>query len=232
MGAGMKKLPARFPLYSHLLRLYPSAYRQRYGQEILQITADMLDDAPNALAKMVIWVHLAIDLPINVARQQLIYTGNIMGNHMPGYIKWNGLISLGLLLPFMLALVASGFDSTTNNRILYSSWLRSHGVQRVWVLWMPTLALVIAAITYLSYALQNHGQKNWLKRILDVRLLWPVVIPIVIAAGIMFILIFHDSVRCWAQSPSYVVRHIQQVWQCSEQRRAFNSWLIIKRAFF
>lgn len=59
----MNGLEKRFPLYSKFINLYPAEYRKHYGVEILQIAADMLDDATNRSAK------LAIDLPVNLTKQ-------------------------------------------------------------------------------------------------------------------------------------------------------------------
>ncbi len=228
----MKQLKTSYLIYSQLLKLYPKAYWQRYEQEILQTTTDMLNDANGPLAKAVVWLQLAIDLPINIFRQQLVYLGGSMQHEMPAYVKRNGLIASVMLLPFFAALGANGLDKIINNHTLLNSWVWHAPALNIWVIWLPTLAFLLAIISYLTFAIKNNHQKSLLKRLIDIRHSWPVVLPLLVAIFIMLVLVFHDSVQCLMHSPIYTVQHFNKVWQCTSQGRAFNTWHIVKRAFF
>jgi hypothetical protein len=228
----MNTLKSRFPIYSRLLGLYPANYRKHYENEILQTAADMLDGAPTAFSKLGIWMLLCIDLPVNVTRQQLLHTGGYMNTQVPGYVKRNGLISFALLIPFLLALTANGLDKVIKNRTLNNSWLWSHEALRIWIIWLPTLALLIAAISFLNFVFKDSTKTSWLNRIVDIKRIWPVAVPLAGALFIMSVIVFHDSAHCWVHSPMFTAKHLNQVWQCSNQERAFTNWPTIKRAYF
>jgi hypothetical protein len=226
----MTKLKSRFPVYSKILQLYPASYRQRYEKEMLQTTADMLDDAPSTLAKIGIWSRLALDLPLNVLKQQAVYAGGIMQDEMPHFVKRNGLISGVMLLPFFAALSANSLDKLINNHTLFNSWLWRTPILGIWVIYLPTFALLLAGSTYLTYILKNPSKKSFINRILDIAHSWPVLLTGLIALGILFILVFHDSFRCWVQTPAHLASHWNQTWQCSQFNKAPIT-KIFERAF-
>lgn len=97
----MDKLNKQFPVYSKVLKLYPKNYQKEYGKQILQTTADMLDNAPGTASKLAVWARIAVDVPINIAKQQLEYSGGSYMSQTPAYIKRNSLISCMLLIPFL-----------------------------------------------------------------------------------------------------------------------------------
>ncbi len=228
----MKDLNKRFPVYSKFLKLYPGAYRKRYEQEMLQTTADMLDDAPSRSTKAAIWLNLAIDLPVNVSKQQLQYIGGIMLKDTPHYIKRNSIIATAMFLPFLAALTTNGLDKVINNHTLYNSWVWKSPAINLWIIWLPILAFWIAVLSYLNYVARSHSKSLRVKGIFGIKNAWPLVIPTVCALFIFFAIAFHDSVHCWVQSPSYLAHHFSQVKQCSERGRSFNTWHIVKRALF
>lgn len=217
----MTGLKSRFPVYSQLLRLYPAEYRRRYEHELLQTTADMLDDAPNKLAKLGIWSRLALDLPLNIARQNFEYLGGTMFSHTPSYIKRNSLISGVLLLPFFLAIAANGLDKLINNTTLYNSWLWGRPALILWVFYLPALALMVSLVSYGIFVFRG-AQKNqaWLRRALDILHSWPILIVGTIALGILVMVEFHDSAQCFVRSPLHSVAHADQTLRCAEANRA------------
>lgn len=216
----MTSLKSRFPIYSRCLRLYPAEYRKRYEQELLQTTADMLDDAPSRITRIGIWSRVLVDLPLNVLKQQVSYAGGVMHDEMPHFVKRNGLIAGIMLLPFFTALCANGLDKVLNNHTLFNSWLWHTPVLGIWVIYLPTLALLLAGTTYLIYIFKNPTKQPLIKRILDIAHSWPILLTGLVALGILFILVFHDSFQCWAQSPTYLASHLNKAWQCSQSNKA------------
>jgi hypothetical protein len=77
----MNNLRRRFPVYSHFMRLYPKEYRDKYEEQILQTTADMLDEAGRTGERIAIWLKLTLDVPFNIGRQQYDYLGENMSKN-------------------------------------------------------------------------------------------------------------------------------------------------------
>src|SRR5579884_1653756 len=186
----MRSLRSRFPIYSRLMGLYPRPYRLRYEKEILQTTADMLDGAAGNTARLAIWTRLAIDLPVNAGRQQLSHDAGVMKQDMPPYVKWNGLVAGLMLVPFFAALLANGLDKVINNHTLHNSWVWHSPAINIWVLWLPTLSFLLAAASYLVFA-AHKSKASFLRNLVDVHHVWPIVLPMVGALFIMFVIAFH-----------------------------------------
>jgi hypothetical protein len=222
----MSNLSKRFPLYSKLLVLYPKGYRKQYKEQLLQTTADMLDDAATPLNKIAIWTRVAIDLPVNVFQTQLQYVGGIMWNETPHYIKRNSLIGMVMLLPFMASLVANSLDKVINNHTLYNSWLWKLPFSRLWVLWLPESAFLLMLGTYIYFLIKENktGRSGFIKRIFNIKHSWPIIVPGILAFGVLFILAFHDSVQCWVHSPSYATSHLSQEWSCTTRNQSLKGF--------
>ncbi len=222
----MDSLNERFPLYSKVLKLYPKTYQKEYGKQILQTTADMLDNAPSATSRLAIWAHVAFDLPINITKQQLQYSGGSYMNRTPTYIKRNSLISCILLIPFFAALIANSIDKVVNNSTLNNSWLWRFPAVGVWALYLPEAALLLALVSYIVYLSKNTKSKhsNLLKRVIDIRRSWPILIPFFLSFGILFILAFHDVGQCWVKNPVHLVGHINQAWQCTVRNQSLTAF--------
>jgi Peptidase family S41 len=56
-------------IYTLLLSLYPSSFRQEYGEEALQLARDRIRDERGAWRKLRLWVDLLLDLAISAPRQ-------------------------------------------------------------------------------------------------------------------------------------------------------------------
>jgi hypothetical protein len=181
----------------------------------------MRKGAPNRRAKLGVRTRLAIDLPLNAGKQQLHYAGEIMQSEMPSYIKRNALLAGVMLLPFLAALSANSFDRLINHRDLYSSWLWHAPVLRIWVIILPSLALLFMAASYIAFVIKSSSSKqSWLKRVFDFRHIWPIILPALIAFGVLFLVEFHDSGQCWVHSPGQLITHLGQAWQCTLSNRA------------
>lgn len=218
----MDKLNKRFPIYSKIIGLYPTAYRKEYGRQILQTTADMLDNSASAGSRARIWLKVAVDLPLNIAKQQIQYCGVYMKD-TPSYIKAASVISGLMLLPFFIALIANGLDKVINNHTLYGSWVWRTPVLGLWVLYLPLTAFLLAAGSYLMY-ISRHKKTSWVWQVLDIKHSWPVVLPAVVALGILFMVAFHDSVHCWVQTPTHLLTHVRQAWRCSVNNQSLQAF--------
>jgi hypothetical protein len=215
----MDSLNKRFPIYSKVIKLYPDKYRQKYGEQILQTTADMLDNSQKRSSKAFIWLKVAADLPLNITKQQLQYSGGIYMKDTPSYIKTSSIVSGLLLLPFFTALIANGLDKVINSHSLNGSWVWKMPLLGIWVLYLPLTAFVLAVGSYLFY-LTKYKQTKWFKRILDIRRLWPVILPAFFAFGILFVIAFHDSGQCFVHTPAYLVGHTSQTWKCATNNQS------------
>lgn len=222
----MDSLNKRFPLYSKVLKLYPKKYQKEYGKQVLQTTADMLDDAPNTASKLAIWTRITVDLPVNITKQQLQYSGGSYMNQTPTYIKRNSIICGVLLAPFFAALIANSIDKIVNNHTLYASWLWQSAVIRIWVLYLPEAAFLLAAVSYIVYLSKNTESKHskFLKRVLDIRRSWPILIPAMLSFGVLFVLAFHDVGQCWVQNPAHLVGHLNHAWECSVNNQSLTAF--------
>ena len=142
-----------------------------------------------------------------------------MHNETPGYIKRSGIFTGALVLPFFSALIANGLDKLLFDQNLYGSWLWHWPIIGFWVLWLPGTALTVALLSYGVYTFtpERKNRTNWLRRALDVPHAWPVILPGIVAFGILFILAFHDSVHCWIQNPIHFVTRYHQTLQCTER---------------
>ena len=208
-------MPSRFPLYERFLSLYPKAYRDLYGRQMVQTLSDMLDDQPKTLGRLAVWTRVSADLPISVINQNALAFGGSFMHEMPGYIKRNAVISAVLLAPFMLAVTLNALDVALHGRNLYQSWAWATPVLTAWVLWLPVIAFLIACASYLQFALSKKSGTPLLRALFDVKRTWPIVLTGMTGLGILFILQFHDSAHCWIQNPVYFVTKFHQTWQCT-----------------
>ena len=222
----MSNLSRRFPLYSKLIRLYPKHYRQQYGEQLLQTTADMLDESVGTKSKLAIWMRVTINLPINVFHTQLHYAGGIMKNETPSYVKRNSLIGTAMLLPFIAAILANSIDKIINNHTLYNSWAWRLPFLRLWVLWLPEAAFILMAGTYIYFVVKRreNDHVNLIKRVADISHSWPIIVPGILAFGILFIIAFHDSAQCWIHRPSYITSHVSQELSCTNQNQSLKGF--------
>src|SRR5580704_7833822 len=150
----MSRLDKRFPNYSRLLKIYPPIYRQKYGDQMLQTLADMLDDKQNS--RVGVWLRTALDFPLSLAKENIMYMRGIMTHETPGYVKRSSQFGALLLTPFFTFII---LDSLTSHR-LYSTWLWKSPVIGTWLILMPVLAFFICSGTFLRWSVQRWRQKH------------------------------------------------------------------------
>jgi hypothetical protein len=199
--------------YESFLRLYPEPYRNSYGKQMRQTFEDMLADASSDSERRAIYRRVALNLPVSIAHAQLSYLGGIMQTETPNYVKRTGLLTAALIVPFFLAVITNAFNEAVYGHDLDSSWLWSTPALFTWVLILPAMAVVLALVVYVRFTMVCN-QSNLFKRIFNVRVTWPVVVPGVLAIGILFFLVFHDSAHCIIGNPVRIVHNPHQTWQC------------------
>lgn len=204
------QLRQRFPRYARLLRLYPGAYRNRYGGEMLQTLADMLDYAASPAERRRVWVRTVLDLPLAAAQQQLITIGETM--HQSPFIKRSALISGALLLPLFAALTANGLDKALRNQTLYHSGLWNMPWLALWVLYLPLLAGGIAIAGLCIALLRARSSRG------SELAAWPLAAVCIVALGIIGAVLFHDSVHCVTGNPVRELRNMHATLTCVQQR--------------
>lgn len=211
----MASLTKRFPIYSRLLRLYPTSYKNRYDDQMLQTLADMLDAKPSSAARMAIWTHVTIDLPIHIFQEQLSFVGNTLTHETPAYVRRNSLISLLLFVPFF-ALV---FINDVTAHGLYHSWIWSVNVLFTWILILPAIGLGLSLITFTIWLRNSHSQqhRSWLSSIRDIRHSWSMLALIVVGLGILSLVLLHDSVHCVTGNPLQELHSIKNTLQCIQR---------------
>jgi hypothetical protein len=207
---------AKFSLYKHLLKLYPDSYRRQYGDQMSQTLTDMLGSAVDGTERRKIWAKAIAELPISITKAQLNYVGGIMQNETPHYVKQAGLAASLLVAPFFLALIANSVDNLLFGHNLYNSWVWNTPVLATWILLLPALALVLSGGSLLRLIVWDRqaGQASLAKRMFDTKHSWPVVLPLVVALGILCLLAFHDSAHCLVGNPVRELRNLHQTRQC------------------
>lgn len=118
MGITAKNRQTRF--YARLLVIFPSRYRKRYQQPMVQTFDDMLEENSSLSGKVVVWLRTLIDLPMSALKEHLTNEGDyIMTRKMQ--------ILFGSVV--VLLLLANGFSWWFGN--LHSR--RTSGVEKVTV---------------------------------------------------------------------------------------------------
>lgn len=205
----------RFPIYRKLLYLYPTSYRQVYGEQMLQTLADMLDDAPTRAHQRAVWTRTILDLPVSAVKQQIIYTGDTMTHDTPNYVKHSTLIAAVLLLPFFITISAASIDKNVQHGVLW----HYHVLFTLFVL-LPTVAFLLAAVAFISWLVERHKteKRSWLSELLDVRRNWSLLAVLILGLGIVGMVYGHDSVHCVTGNPLREAHNPSQTLHCIEQR--------------
>ncbi|HVS58152.1 MAG TPA: hypothetical protein VHD60_00225 [Candidatus Saccharimonadales bacterium] len=209
----MNKLRERFPLYNKLLHLYPVGYRKEYGEQMLQTLADMLDAQPSHTSA--IWARTALDFPLSVLKQQLIYTGDTMATQMPDYIKRNALLGTWLVAPFFVFII---LNSLVGQR-LHDTILWHTNVLFAWLVVLPSLAALFnlaALLRWMNAHRRETKQGTW-RMLADVRRYWPAAALAIVGVGILGLVFFHDSVHCVIGNPVRILHNPHQTLRCIQR---------------
>lgn len=205
-----RKLEQRFPNYKRLLHLYPRSYRKRYGGEMLQTLADMLDDTPMAAARRRILVCAGFEVVISAARQQTITLGETMRES--SFIKWSSIASAAMLVPFLTILTANALDALIRHQTLYDSRLWHMPLLAIWVLYLPLLAGTVALVSFIVALWRTHTEHK------DAFSVWPLAAICLVALSILGLVFLHDSVHCVTGNPIKEIRNAHATLRCIEQR--------------
>lgn len=205
-----------FPYYRKLLRLYPAAYYDKYADQMLQTLEDMAEGAETRHDRAAIRLRAALDLPLSITKQQLLYTGGVMHHDMPHYIKASSLAGAVLLLPFFLFVVIDSLSNHSLNR----SFFWHTPVLFTWIIVLPAIAVILnaAALSRWVYGRGTTTGKGFWRRLLDIRHDWPLLAVAIVALGIIGLALFHDSVHCITGNPVRELRNTHQTLQCIQQR--------------
>jgi len=66
-------------IYAWLMRLYPSRFREEYGEEILQLFRDRARDEKGFYRRLRLWLDLVADLAISVPREYYYFEPELIG---------------------------------------------------------------------------------------------------------------------------------------------------------
>ena len=66
-------------IYAWLLRLYPASFRERYGEEALQLFRDRARDEKGFVQRLRLWLDLVTDLAISVPREYYYFEPELVG---------------------------------------------------------------------------------------------------------------------------------------------------------
>lgn len=207
-----------FRIYRLTLRLYPRAYRARYADEHLLTLKDMLDSEPTVSGKLRIWVRIAPDTLRSVILQNVMYMEEVMRD-MPSNVKVSGLLTGLLLLPAAAAIFINLIGAAVFHETLLHTWFWSSSVKTVWVFYMPLIACVVGVIGLVYYLIHREPEeeRGILARLVDVPRNWPLAASVLLAFGLMFIVLFHDSAHCWLRSPAQYVTNTHSILQCTQE---------------
>ena len=155
----------RFKVYAKLLSLYPASYRNRYGKQLLQAIADMVDDAPSASEKCIVWLRICLDFPITVCKEHFQVIGDRMNAKNHHDIHRNALISVGLfLLPIIMLAI--------NHMLILSGPGRSVPAYLYYlvVIPFPLLAITLAGFTLYKLLRGNKATRPSLRQVVPLAL--------------------------------------------------------------
>lgn len=166
----MSKVKGSLRAYSLLLRLYPREHRNRYGTQMQQTVADMLEDAPSYQKKAAVWTRIIADLPVSVCKEHAQSIGEDM------MITRNYGAAIGTILGLLAVLVGAGFP--LYNKIV-TTYMASDTLRLPTPLYgflFPAIALLIASVTF--FALKASSSQNKL----PVKYLWLVAVIAIVAS--------------------------------------------------
>ncbi len=90
------------PFYRAVLKLYPKAHRQEYGEQMVQTLDDLLSERQGAFERLGIWLRVAFELPHNLAEEHI---NNIRGMNMNDIKLTNKKFRLAVGLVGIIAVV-------------------------------------------------------------------------------------------------------------------------------
>lgn len=61
----------RHRVYRAVLHLYPKSFRQHYGEEMVLVLDDLLNEQTNTLGKCIVWLRISSELPFSIAQENI-----------------------------------------------------------------------------------------------------------------------------------------------------------------
>lgn len=144
--------------YRALLKLYPKAYREKYGYEMLTTFDKMFTKADSKEAKRQLWIRIAKDYLLTLCQQTAYATGNSY-SEAPNYVKRDIAISVSLTAPFFLVYGYNVLSVTLRHPILLAG-LETH----VWTFYsiiLPIIALALLGKTFYVGIYDQLMQQCW-----------------------------------------------------------------------
>jgi hypothetical protein len=142
-------------VYSLLLRLYPRSHRDTYGQQMLHMVEDMLDDAVSTQGRVSVWARIITDLPLSVCKEHLETLGENMQTRSNNHI-----IKYGAMTALLIALIGAGFPLANKLTVAIGAAdtsLRFPTPMQGFL--FPVIALLVAGVTLLIYRASSAQQQ-------------------------------------------------------------------------
>jgi ABC-type proline/glycine betaine transport system permease subunit len=136
-----------------------------------------------------------------------------MAHDMPAYVKRSSFAGALLLAPFFILLTV---HAITGNH-MYASWFWEQAVLATWIIYMPALAVLISAIAFGYWIASHRKQQGFIKSIFDLPHNWPLLAVATLGAGVVALVLFHDSVHCIVHNPITELRNWHATWQCIQR---------------
>ena len=152
----MSDLEKRFPVYSKLLHLYPLAYQQTYADDLLQTTADMLDDTESSWQRSNVWLRIAFELPKSVTKQQVQERTKDM-RHTSALTQ----VALALgILGFIVGAVLFEVAKSIHANYLFNGaeQTKSQNIKYI-ASWVTFLSIILIAFYVIGLFSRRHLQK-------------------------------------------------------------------------
>jgi hypothetical protein len=144
--------------YRLLLRLYPRAYREEYGEEMLTTLQAMYSEVKTPAAKRQLTVRILKDYLLSLSHESLYATGSSF-HEAPSSIKRDFAISAGLVAPFSLIFIYNITSLVLHHSVSLSN-LESH----TWVIYsivLPVFGLVLSIKTCFSGVYGQLLRHEW-----------------------------------------------------------------------
>ncbi len=200
--------------YATLIRLYPKAYREEYGDQMLQTLADMLKDAPGSGGKVLMWTKAVAELPISVLKENVLVIEEAAMTNAPNYVKRNTHIGMYLIAPFFILIA---FNALLPHSLPQGPL--AIDVLRFMVIGLPAIAFVLCAGTFVAWSLGRRRKErvSFWQNLIDIRQNWPLLLVGALGFFVALFILGHDSVHCLTDNPVNALKHLQATQACISQ---------------
>lgn len=195
-----------------LVQFYPSSYRELYGQDMIYMLEDMLQDTPQVFARLTLLARAVIDLPVGIITQNRMVFVEAYASDMPEYVKRNSGLSIFLLAPLVLVL--------TLNEMMPGSLPRSPdwtNILRLFVAGLPMIAFVLCVGTWIGWCCTSRrGSKMVSLKGLKHNL--PTTTLAVVGIALVTYMLGHDMIGCAQGNSVRTIQKLNAAMQCMQQK--------------